>query len=83
MSATAPNDLRDIGAPLARIRPLGFITKAGRKLGGLIAPRDHAGQGNWSEDADIPLWAWPASLALAAFFLFGPQLLGWLLRLVL
>ncbi|MNX96396.1 hypothetical protein D3C86_1287090 [compost metagenome] len=54
-----------------------------RKLGNLIAPRDHAGTGNWSKDADVPLWAWPASLTLAAFFLFGPQILGWLLRFVL
>lgn len=46
------------------------------------SPRDHAGKGNWSKDADIPLWAWPTAAALAAFFLFGPQVLGWLLRFV-
>ncbi|MBD9432651.1 hypothetical protein IB257_22140 [Achromobacter sp. ACM03] len=70
-------------APPVRIRPLQAIAKACRKLGNLIAPRDHAGRGNWSKDADIPWWAWPASLALTAFFLFGPQILGWLLRFVL
>lgn len=70
-------------APPARIRPLRIVAKAARKLGGLIAPRDHAGKGNWSKDADIPWWAWPAAAALAAFFLFGPQVLGWLLRMVL
>lgn len=68
-------------APPARIRPLRIVTKAARKLGDLIAPRDHAGKGNWSNDADIPWWAWPAAVALACFFLFGPQALGWLLRL--
>lgn len=57
------------------------IKQAARKLGDLIAPRDHAGKGNWGDDADIPLWAWPASLALAAFFLFGPHVLGRLLTL--
>lgn len=31
------------------------IKQAARKLGALIAPRDHAGKGNWSDDADIPL----------------------------
>ncbi|RSE84334.1 hypothetical protein [Achromobacter denitrificans] len=70
-------------APPARIRPLAMGAKVCRKLGDLIAPRDHAGHGNWSKDADIPWWAWPAAAALAAFFLFGPQVLGWLLRLVL
>ncbi|MGE8627681.1 hypothetical protein [Achromobacter denitrificans] len=70
-------------APPARIRPLTLGAKVCRNLGGLIAPRDHAGQGNWSEDADIPWWAWPGALAFAAFLLFGPQTLGWLLRLVL
>lgn len=58
------------------------IKQAVQKLGALITPRNHAGQGNWSNDADIPLWAWPASLALAGFFLFGPQILGWVLRAV-
>jgi len=70
-------------APQARIRLQRSLASAVRKLGGLIAPRDHAGRGNWSKDADIPLWAWPASLVLAAFFLFGPKLLGWLLRIAL
>nr|WP_313657408.1 hypothetical protein [Achromobacter ruhlandii] len=70
-------------APPARIRPLRIAAKAARKLGDLIAPRDHAGKGNWSKDADIPWWAWPASLALAAFFLFGPEALGCLLRIAL
>lgn len=71
ISASAP--------PVRRRLPI-TIKQAARKLGDLIAPRDHAGKGNWSDDADIPLWAWPASLALAAFFLFGPTVLGWLLR---
>ncbi|CAB3917454.1 hypothetical protein [Achromobacter mucicolens] len=67
-------------APPVRHRHPTTIKRAARKLGALIAPRDHAGKGNWNDDADIPLWAWPASLALAAFFLFGPTVLGWLLR---
>lgn len=66
-------------APPVRHRHPITIKQAARYLGDLIAPRDHAGKGNWSDDADIPLWAWPASLALAAFFLFGPEILGWLL----
>ena len=69
-------------APPVRPRPSITIKQAARKLGALIAPRDHAGKGNWSDDADIPLWAWPASLALTAFFFFGPTVLGWLLRAV-
>ncbi|KRC76372.1 hypothetical protein ASE30_07120 [Achromobacter sp. Root83] len=69
-------------APPVRHRNPITIRQAARKLGNLIAPRDHAGKGNWNKDADLPLWAWPASLALAAFFLFGPQVLGWLLLLV-
>ncbi len=69
-------------APPARIRPLRIIAKAARQLGDLIAPRDHAGQGNWSKDADIPpLAAWSAGIGFAAFFLFAPKVLGWLLRL--
>lgn len=70
-------------APPARIRPLRIAAKVARQLGDLVAPRDHAGKGNWSRDADIPLWAWPASLALAAFFLLGPHFLSRLLRLLL
>lgn len=70
-------------APPVRIRPLQAIAKACRKLGSLIAPRDHAGRANWGRDADIPWWAWPAAVALAAFFFFGPQVLGWILRSVL
>ncbi len=69
-------------APPVRHRPPITIKQAARKLGAVIAPRDHAGKGNWNDDADIPLWAWPASLALAAFFFFFPQILGWLLRAV-
>ncbi|WP_063580977.1 hypothetical protein [Achromobacter ruhlandii] len=70
-------------APPARIRPLRIAAKAARKLGGLIAPRDHAGKGNWSKEADIPWQAWPGAVAFAAFILFGPQVLGWILRSVL
>ena len=67
-------------APPVRIRPLQAIAKAGRKLGNLIAPRDHAGRGNWNKDADIPpLAGWLAGLAFAAFVLFGRQILDWLL----
>ena len=51
-----------------------------RKLCDLIAPRDHAGKGNWGNDADIPrVWAWSAGIAFAAFFLFGQRVLSWLL----
>jgi hypothetical protein len=70
-------------APPGRHRQPLSIKQAARKLGNLIAPRDHVGKGNWSKAADIPMWAWPASLALTAFFLFGPQFLGWLLRSIL
>jgi len=70
-------------APPVRHRPPITTKRVARRLGDLIAPRDHAGKGNWSDDADIPLWAWPASLALAAFFLFGPSVLGWILRVAL
>lgn len=74
ISASAP--------PVRHRHPITIIQTA-RKLGALIAPRDHAGKGNWNDDAEIPLWAWPASLALAAFFLFGPKVLGWILRVAL
>lgn len=70
-------------APPAHIRPLRIVAKAARQLGDVIAPRDHAGKGNWSKDADIPWQAWPGAVAFAAFILFGPQVLGWLLRMVL
>ncbi|MBD9434206.1 hypothetical protein IB257_30075 [Achromobacter sp. ACM03] len=70
-------------APPVRIRPLQAIAKAGSKLGNLIAPRDHAGRGNWSKDADIPWRAWPGGLAFAAFILCGPQFLGWLIRFII
>ncbi len=69
-------------APPVRHRQPITIKRAARKLGDLIAPRDHAGKGNWSKDADIPWWAWPGGVAFAAFILFGPQVLGWLLRAV-
>ncbi|MNL07258.1 hypothetical protein D3C87_1279300 [compost metagenome] len=67
-------------APPVRHRHPITIRQAARKLGNLIAPRDHAGKGNWNKDADIPLWAWPASVGLAGFFLIGPRILGWLLH---
>lgn len=41
-------------APPARTRPLRIAAKAARKLANFIAPRDLAGRGNWSKDADIP-----------------------------
>jgi hypothetical protein len=67
----------------ARRRKLPSIANLARKIGAFIAPRDHAGIGNWNKDADIPLWAWPAGLALAAFVLFGRPVLRWLLSFVL
>ena len=48
ISASAP--------PVRHRQPL-TIKRAARTLGSVIAPRDHAGKGNWSADADIPLWA--------------------------
>lgn len=67
----------------ARRRKLPSIAQLARKLGDLIAPRDHAGKGNWSEDTEIPWQAWPLGVALAAFVIWGWDLLDWLLRLVL
>ncbi|KNE23856.1 hypothetical protein [Achromobacter spanius] len=67
-------------APATRRRKLPSITQAAGKLTNLIAPRDHAGRGNWSQDADIPaVWAWAAGVGFAAFVLFGRQILGWIL----
>lgn len=67
-------------APAARRRKPPSIAQVARKTVDLIAPRDHAGKGNWSHDADIPrVWAWAAGTAFAAFLLFGRQVLGWLL----
>jgi hypothetical protein len=67
-------------APATRRRKLPSIAQVARKAIDLIAPRDHAGKGNWSNDADIPrVWAWSAGIAFAAFFLFGQQVLSWLL----
>lgn len=61
-------------------RKLPSMGNLAHTLTDFIAPRDHAGKGNWSKEADIPLWAWPAAIALSAFFLFGPQALAWLLQ---
>ncbi|CAB3647396.1 hypothetical protein LMG26696_02599 [Achromobacter pulmonis] len=70
-------------APPARVRPLCIIAKAARKAGDFIAPRDHAGKGNWSEDADIPpSVGWLAGTTLAMFVLCGRQILSWLLSLL-
>ncbi|MCS3504979.1 hypothetical protein [Achromobacter sp. JUb104] len=67
-------------APAARRRKLPSITQAVCKLTNLIAPRDHAGRGNWNKDADIPaVWAWAAGVGFAGFVLFGRPILGWLL----
>ncbi|WMD20886.1 hypothetical protein RAS12_00515 [Achromobacter seleniivolatilans] len=66
-----------------RRRKLPSIASLARKLGGLIAPRDHAGRGNWSKDSDIPWTAWPGGIALAAFFIWGWDCLAWLLHFVL
>ncbi len=70
-------------APPVHIRPLRAIAKASRKLGDLIAPRDHAGKGHWNNDADIPWWAWFAGIAFAAFFLFGPVVMARVLERIL
>lgn len=70
-------------APPARIRHLSIIAKAARKLGDMIAPRSHAGTGNWGKDSDIPWQAWPLGTVLAAFFIWGWDVLNWLLHLVL
>ncbi len=67
-------------APAVRRLRRQSIRQMSRKLGNLIAPRDHAGKGNWNKDAGVPLWAWLASMALPAFFLFGPQMLARILR---
>ena len=68
----------------ARRRKLPSIAHLARKLGDFISPRDHAGKGNWSKDADIPrVWAWAAGIAFTGFFLFGRQILGWLLSFAL
>lgn len=56
-------------APPARIRPLRIVDKAARKLGDLIAPRDHAGKGNWSKETDIPPIAWLGAVIFAFVFL--------------
>jgi hypothetical protein len=64
----------------ARRRKLPSITQGACKLTDLIAPRDYAGRGNWSQDADIPpVWAWAAGISFAGFVLFGRQILSWLL----
>ena len=70
-------------ASAARHRILPSVAQVARKAADLIAPRDHAGKGNWSNDADIPWWAWPAGTAFAAFFLFGPMMIGRVLSTVL
>lgn len=70
-------------APPARVRPLCIVAKTTRKLGDLIAPRDHTGKGSWSKDADIPWWAWPGALVLTSFFFWGPYLLGRVVRVLL
>lgn len=67
-------------APGARRRKLSSIAQVVQKGVDLIAPRDHAGKGNWDKEADIPrVWAWAAGTAFAAFVLLGRQILGWLL----
>ncbi|MNI84040.1 hypothetical protein D3C73_1409050 [compost metagenome] len=68
-------------APAARRPKLPSITQAACKLTNLIAPRDHAGRGNWSKDIDVPLWAWPAGIAFALLMTCGWDFLAWLLAL--
>ncbi|AUT49008.1 hypothetical protein C2U31_25240 [Achromobacter sp. AONIH1] len=74
------NSVSTSAAP-ARLRPLRLVSTGACKLSNFIAPKGHAGDGSWSTNADIPLRAWPASLVLVGSFLFGPEILGWLLRL--
>lgn len=77
------NTISASASPVRRPR-LPSVSQVARKIGNFIAPRDHAGKGNWDDNADIPpLVAWSAGLGLAAFLLFGQQILGWLLRLVI
>lgn len=66
-----------------RRRKPASIAHATRRLIDLIAPCDHAGNGNWSKDTDVPWQAWPLSIALAAFFICGWDFLAWLLHLLL
>ncbi len=63
-------------APPARIRPLRIIDKAAGKLGDLIAPRNHAGNGNWSKETDIPPIAWLGAVIFAFVFLVVLPWLG-------
>ncbi|WP_447578328.1 hypothetical protein [Achromobacter kerstersii] len=71
ISASAP--------PVRHSHPI-TIRQVARKLGAMVAPRDHAGKGNWSKDADIPLLAWPAGIVFALFMSCGLEFLAWLLR---
>lgn len=71
-------------APPARIRTKRFVAKEAQDLGAPITPRDRAGKDIPRLGADVPPWTkWPAALALATFILFGPEVLGWLLRMAL
>lgn len=70
-------------APPTRVRPRRAIAKMVGKMGALIAPNDHAGRGNWSKEAAVPLWAWPAGIAFVLFMTCGWDVLAWLLRFVL
>ncbi|MNL65788.1 hypothetical protein D3C87_1901720 [compost metagenome] len=45
--------------------------------------RRHASRGNWSKDADVPLWAWPAGIAFALFATCDLDFLAWLLHVAL
>ncbi|MFY1914817.1 hypothetical protein ACOTB6_24900 [Achromobacter xylosoxidans] len=67
-------------APPARTCPRRIVARAARKLGDLIAPHAHAGKGNWNNDTDIPVWAWPAGIAFALFLSCGREFFAWLLR---
>lgn len=63
-------------APPARICSLRIVPTAARKLGELIAPRDHAGRGAWNKDADIPPIAWLGALLFTFVFLVVLPWLG-------
>ncbi|MNY67583.1 hypothetical protein D3C86_2052010 [compost metagenome] len=47
-----------------------------RRLAEMVAPRDHAGKGNWDNNVDIPPIAWVYAVLFAVVFLVGLPWLG-------
>ncbi len=47
-----------------------------RKLADLLAPRDHAGKGDWDRNANIPPIAWIGALVFTFVFLVVLPWLG-------